>query len=48
MKGLLLKYMKSHWNIDDFGRGKSDKAKARHKRKIKKQAKLRFKKDTEC
>jgi hypothetical protein len=35
---LLLKYMKSCWKSEDFGRGKSKVAKARHRRIIKRKA----------
>lgn len=30
-----VKYMKFHWKIDDFGRGKNKTSKARHRRIIK-------------
>lgn len=39
---LLVKYMKSHWKSDDFGRGKSKVAKARHRRVIKKKSLREF------
>lgn len=42
---LLLKYMKSNWKIDDFGRGKSKVAKNRHRRIIKKNSLREFLKD---
>lgn len=32
------KYMKSHYRIEDFGRGKSKVSKARHRRIIKKKS----------
>lgn len=41
----ILRYMKSHWRIDDFGRGKSKVAKSRHKRILKKQALREYFKD---
>ena len=45
MKSLLLKTMKSNYQTDDFGRGKSEVAKGRHRRAIKKRAKNRLSKD---
>jgi hypothetical protein len=35
---ILLKYMKSNWKSEDFGRGKSKVAKARHRRSLKRKA----------
>lgn len=37
--------MKSHWKSDDFGRGKTKTAKARHKRAIKRKSLREFLKD---
>lgn len=45
MKGLFKKYMKSHYKIDDFGRGKTKTAKSRHKRIIKRKSLKEFLKD---
>lgn len=42
---LLLKYMKSNWKVEDFGRGKSKVAKQRHRRIIKKKSLNEFLKD---
>lgn len=35
MKSLYQRLMKSNWNVEDFGRGKSKTSKARHKRSLK-------------
>ena len=42
---LLTKYMKSHYKIEDFGRGKNKTSKARHRRVIKKKSLREFIKD---
>lgn len=34
----ILKYMKSHWKVYDFGRGKNKTSKARHRRFLKKKS----------
>lgn len=42
---IMLRYMKSDYNSEDMGRGKSNTAKKRHYRQNKKRAKNRFLKD---
>lgn len=42
MSNLINKYQKSHYKVEDFGRGKSVVAKARHRRTIKKKALREF------
>ena len=41
------KYQKQQWRVEDFGRGKSVVAKARHRRTLKKQAKRQFYKEVQ-
>lgn len=38
MSNLIGKYQKSHYKVEDFGRGKSKVAKARHRRTIKRKS----------
>lgn len=41
----IIKYMKSHWKSEDFGRGKNKTSKTRHRRIIKKKSLREFFKD---
>jgi hypothetical protein len=42
MKNILIKYLKSNYRVEDFGRGKSKVSKARHRRRLKKRAYREF------
>lgn len=44
MKSLYQRLMKSNWNEEDFGRGKSKTSKARHKRRLKRKTITRINK----
>jgi EAL domain-containing protein (putative c-di-GMP-specific phosphodiesterase class I) len=45
MKGLLKKYYMSHYKVEDFGRGKNNTSKKRHRGIIKSKANREFTKD---